>query len=199
MPKDYSLEITPANQQRRAQHVQTDEWVREFLRRARIGHIATLWDNQPFINPTTFWYDSERHEIYFHSNVVGRVRANVDEHERVCFETSEFGNLLPSNVALEFSVQYESAIAYGTVHLLEDEQDKHRALYGLINKYFAPMASDKDYRSITDKELKHTSIYAIKIDSWSGKRNWDARADQSDEWPALDESWFTRDFWSNLK
>ncbi|MCQ3974163.1 MAG: pyridoxamine 5'-phosphate oxidase family protein, partial [Anaerolineae bacterium] len=26
--------------------------------------------------------------------------------------------------------------------------------------------------------------------SWSGKRNWAERADQSDEWPALGEEWF---------
>jgi uncharacterized protein len=199
MPKDYSLEVTPANKQRRPQHVQSDDWVCDFLRRARIGHIATRWEDQPFINPTTFWYDPERHEIYFHSNVVGRVRANTDEHERVCFEASEFGKLLPSNVALEFSIQYESVIAYGTVRQLEDEQDKHHALYGLIDKYFSPMQRGKEYREITDKELKHTSIYAIKIESWSGKRNWDDRADQSDEWPPLGEDWFEKDYWNNVK
>jgi nitroimidazol reductase NimA-like FMN-containing flavoprotein (pyridoxamine 5'-phosphate oxidase superfamily) len=190
MPKDYSLEVTPANQQRRREHVQSDEWTRDFLIRAQIGHIATHWDEQPFINPTTFWYDPERHEIYFHSNIVGRVRANTDRHRQVCFEASEFGKLLPSNVALEFSIQYESAIAYGLVRQLEDEEEKRRALYGLIGKYFAAMTAGSEYRPITDQELKRTSVYAIKIESWSGKRNWAERADQSDEWPALGEEWF---------
>ncbi len=190
MPKDYSLDVTPANQQRRPQHVQSDEWTRDFLIRAQIGHIATRWGEQPFINPTTFWYDPERHEIYFHSNIVGRVRANADRHERICFEASEFGKFLPSNVALEFSIQYESVIAYGTVQLLEDLDEKRRALYGLIGKYFSAMTAGKEYRPITDQELKRTSVYAIKIESWSGKRNWDERADQSNEWPALGEEWF---------
>lgn len=190
MPKDYSLEVTPANQQRRREHVQSDEWTRDFLIRAQIGHIATRWDEQPFINPTTFWYDPERHEIYFHSNIVGRVRANSERHERVCFEASEYGKLLPSNVALEFSIQYESAIAYGIIRLLEDAEEKQRALYGLIGKYFSAMMAGKEYRPITEQELKRTSVYAIKIESWSGKRNWAERADQSDEWPALGEEWF---------
>jgi len=52
------------------------------------------------------------------------------------------------------------------------------------------MSAGNEYREITDKELRATSIYTIKIVSWSGKENWEERADQSDEWPALDEKWF---------
>ena len=47
-----------------------------------------------------------------------------------------------------------------------------------------------EYRPITDQELARTSVYAIHIDSWSGKRNWKERADQSDEWPPLGKEWF---------
>ena len=44
--------------------------------------------------------------------------------------------------------------------------------------------------SIQSASGKRTSVYAIQIESWSGKRNWAARADQSDEWPPLAEEWF---------
>ena len=190
MPKDYSLSVTPANAQRRPENAQDDAWTRDFLRRARVGHVATLWDDQPFITPTNFWHDPERHEIYFHSNVVGRVRANSERHPRACFEASEFGRLLPSNVALEFSIQYESAIVFGAIRVLEDDDEKRRALYGLLGKYFPEMRAGQQFRPITDHELKRTSIYAIAVESWSGKRNWAERADQSDEWPPLEARWF---------
>ncbi|HLF00607.1 MAG TPA: pyridoxamine 5'-phosphate oxidase family protein [Anaerolineales bacterium] len=189
MPKDYNLAVTPANQQRRPQNAQSDEWVREFLRRAHLGHLATRWDDQPFITPTTFWYDSNRHEIYFHSNIVGRVRANAERHDRVCFEASDFGKFLPSNIALEFSVQYESVVAFGLIRVLEELDEKRRALSGLIGKYFPALTAGIEYRPITDAELKRTSVYAIKIESWSGKRNWPDHAEQSDEWPPLGEEW----------
>jgi hypothetical protein len=52
------------------------------------------------------------------------------------------------------------------------------------------MKSGLEYREITDKELRATSIYVIQIESWSGKENWKDRADQSDEWTPLDEKWF---------
>lgn len=188
MPKDYRLSVTPAHAQRRPENVQSDEWIVEFLRRAQVGHVATRWDDQPFITPTTFWYDPDGHTLYFHSNIVGRLRANVDRHAEACFEASEFGRLLPSNVALEFSIQYGSVIAFGKLRALEDEGEKHRALSGLLSKYFPGMTAGREYRPITAQELQRTSVYALGIESWSGKRNWPDRADQSDEWPPLTEA-----------
>jgi hypothetical protein len=122
MPKNYALEVTPANEQRRPQNAMDDEWTRDFLLRAQVGHIATHWDEQPFIIPTSFWYDPQRREIYFHSNIIGRVRANVERYPQVCFEAFEAGSLLPSNAALEFSIQYQSVIAFGRIRILEDPE-----------------------------------------------------------------------------
>lgn len=195
MPKDHALDVSPPNQQRRPEYAQTDAWIRDFLGRARIGHVVTHWGDQPFITPTTFWYDPPRHEIYFHSNAAGRVRANAGQQaslreSQVCFEASEFGKFLPSNVALEFSLQYESAVAFGAIRVLEESEQKRRALYGLIGKYFPAMTAGQDYRLITAAELRRTSVYAIAIASWSGKCNWPDRAEQSDAWPALGEEWF---------
>jgi nitroimidazol reductase NimA-like FMN-containing flavoprotein (pyridoxamine 5'-phosphate oxidase superfamily) len=62
---------------------------------------------------------------------VGRVRANIERHDRVCFEASEAGRFLPSNVALEFSVQYASVVAFGTARIIKDSEEKRRALYSL--------------------------------------------------------------------
>ena len=185
MPKNYALDVTPANAQRRPGNAMSDEWINEFLSRAHIGHVATRWDEQPFITPTNFWYDSARHVIYFHSNVVGRIRANIERHPQVCFEASEYGKFLPSNVALEFSLQYQSVVIFGKIRVIEDADEKRYALYGLISKYFPDMQPGQEYRPITDGELKRTSVYAIAIESWSGKRNWPEQAEQSDEWPRL--------------
>ncbi|MFQ5944267.1 MAG: pyridoxamine 5'-phosphate oxidase family protein, partial [Anaerolineales bacterium] len=169
MSKNYSLDVTPPNEQRIPEYVRDDDWIRGFLHRARIGHIATLWEGQPFITPSTFWFDEERNEICFHSNIVGRVRANIEHHAQVCFETSERGDFLPSNVALEFTVQHAGVIVFAKAFVLEAREAKQRALYGLINKYFTGMVAGKEYRPITDEELARTSVYAISIESWSGK------------------------------
>jgi len=48
------------------------------------------------------------------------------------------------------------------------------------------MSPGREYRPVTEQELKRTTVYALHIESWSGKENWKEQADQSDEWPALD-------------
>lgn len=190
MPLDYSLEKVPANKIFRSEYARDDPWIRKFLSQATFGHLGSRWDDQPFVTPVMFWYDPQTDEIYFHSNIIGRMRANCERNELVCFEVSREGKLLPSNVALEFNIQYESVIAFGRVRLLQEEDEKKRALYGLIEKYFPRMKPGEHYRPITDSELRRTSVFAVRIESWSGKRNWPDRADQSVDWQELGEEWF---------
>ena len=189
MPRDYSNQ-PPIAFQRRPHLTRDDDWIRAFLKEAKIGHIASCMDGQPFINPTMFWFDEEHHQILFHSNLAGRIRSNIESNPQVSLEASELGKFLPSNVALEFSLQFRSVVVYGTARVVTDPAEARRLLYGLIGKYFPKMTAGVEFREITDKELRATSIYAIQIESWSGKENWADRADQSDEWAPLDEKWF---------
>jgi uncharacterized protein len=189
MSRNYT-DQAPTAFQRRPHLTKDDDWIRAFLKEAKVGHIASSLDGQPFINPTMFWLDEENHQIAFHSNVAGRVRSNIESNPKVSLEASELGRFLPSNVALEFSLQFRSVVVFGTARVVIDPIEARHLLYGLLGKYFPNMTAGKEYREITDKELRATSIYAIKIESWSGKENWAERADQSDEWTPLDEKWF---------
>jgi nitroimidazol reductase NimA-like FMN-containing flavoprotein (pyridoxamine 5'-phosphate oxidase superfamily) len=189
MPRDFQNAASTAFQ-RLPEYQRDDEWIRTFLREARVGHIASARDRQPFLNPTTFWFDEANYQIIFHSNVTGRIRSNIENNPHVCFEASELGKLLPSNVALEFSLQFRSVVVFGNARLIDNPEEARRVMYGLIHKYFPALTAGREFREITDKELKRTSVYAIQIEEWSGKENWKDRADQSDEWPALDEECF---------
>ena len=189
MPRNYEKQ-PPAAFQRRPHLTRDDEWIRAFLKEAKVGHVATAVDNQPFLTPTSFWYDEENHQVIFHSNVAGRIRSNIEANPKVSMEASELGRLLPSNVALEFSLQFRSVVVFGTARIISDPDEARRMLYGFISKYFPGMIAGREYREITDKELRATSVYAIKIEAWSGKENWDERAEQSNEWTALGEEWF---------
>ena len=189
---NYNPNNRPINQSRRPKLDMDDEWNAKFLNKIKVGHISTRDGNQPFINPTSFWYSKEDHEIYFHSNAVGRMRFNAENNPETCFECYRSGRLLPSNLALEVSFQYECVIAFGRIRVIEDIDEKRGVLNELLQKFFGEMRSGEDYRPITNNELKRTSVYGIKIESWSGIRNWEERADQAEdnEWPDLDPKWF---------
>ena len=120
------------------------------------------------------------------------MRYNIEKFPKVCFETYKSGRLLPSNIALEKSFQYKCVIVFGSVTLVNNNSEKRVILDGLLNKYFGNMKQGKDYRPITENELKQTSIYSLEIESWSGKKNWPEKADQAKngEWPDLNPDWF---------
>jgi nitroimidazol reductase NimA-like FMN-containing flavoprotein (pyridoxamine 5'-phosphate oxidase superfamily) len=88
------------------------------------------------------------------------------------------------------SIQYESAVVFGTVTLVEDPDEQRIALRGLIGRYFPDLTEGEHYRPIQDAELEQTAVYSLAVERWSGKRNWKERADQTGEWPALPESLF---------
>ena len=173
---------------RRPGNRRSDAWIVALLARVQVCRVATLWNTQPFINPTTFVYRPEHHDVVLHSNLAGRVRANIERAgergEQVCFEASEIGRLLPSNDPLELSMQYRSVIAFGMVSLLEDEAAR-QGLTDLSARMFPHLRPGAEMRPISADDLARTSVYSLKVSEWSGKENWQEMADQTPDWPAL--------------
>lgn len=188
MAHDYSLDSDgPTSNQRRPQYAREDTWIRALLHRGQVAHIGTRWDEQPFVTPTSYYYDEAVQRLIFHSNITGRLRANIERHPQVSAEVSEMGRVLPSNIAIEFSLQYRSVMVFGPARVITRVEEQTLALHALIAKYFPELEPGREYRPVTEKELKRTSVYALQIESWSGKENWKEQADQSEEWPALDK------------
>lgn len=176
MSLDYALDKTPPNRILKQKYACDDAWTKAFLMRCQVGHVATHWDEQPFITPVLYWYAPEKHKIYIHTGIKGRLLANCERDNKVCFEACEIGKILPSKTACGFDMQYESAVVFGKMNLVEDRDEKVYALYGLLTKHFPDMKVGDDYQPITEKELTRTSVLAISIESWSGKRNWHEKA-----------------------
>jgi nitroimidazol reductase NimA-like FMN-containing flavoprotein (pyridoxamine 5'-phosphate oxidase superfamily) len=169
MAKDYTA--LPYHAVRRADRAVDDEtWIANFLKRAAVGVLATVYDGQPFINSNLFVYDETSRCIYMHTARYGRTRSNVDADERVCFSATEMGRLLPADEALEFSVEYSSVVVFGTAHVITQNDEARLGLQLLLDKYFPHLQPERDYRPIVDEELARTSVYRIDIESWSGKR-----------------------------
>lgn len=169
MAKDYAK--LPYTHTRRADRAVTDEvWIRNFLRQAPMGVLATVYDGQPFINSNLFVYDEGANAIYMHTARTGRTRTNVEAAGRVCFSVSEMGRLLPAEEALEFSVEYKSVVVFGSARIVTDAPEAEHGLQLLLDKYAPHLRPGRDYRPIIPEELKRTAVYRIDIEQWSGKK-----------------------------
>lgn len=161
----------PLGEMRRRDRAQADDWIGAFLEAGAWGALATIADGQPFINTNLYVYDDEAHAIYLHTAQAGRTRSNLENGGRVCFSVSEMGRVLPDKIALEFSVEYAGVTVFGNGVVVEDDEEKARALQILLDKYAPHLKPDRDYRPANQEELDRTSVFRIDIESWSGKKN----------------------------
>ncbi len=166
---DY-LKREPTAMRRSDRAVEDDAWMRQFLRTAAAGTLATLHGDQPFANTNLFVYDEASHSIILHTARTGRTRANIEQHDKVCFSVMEMGRLLPAAEALEFSVEYAGVTVFGRMRIVTDEAEATRALQMLLDKYAPHLAAGRDYRPPTADEIGRTSVFRIAIEDWSGKK-----------------------------
>lgn len=170
-------EMKPVNQElrrsrvrRKDREVKEEGWIREFLHKASFGVLGTSSTNQPFLTSLIFVFDEAGHAIYLHSALRGRTRSNLEANPKVCFTVSEIGRFLPSDVALEFSVEYASVVVFGNCSIVNSRQEARLALQMHLDKYFPHLREGHDYRSITEEEVCKTSVFKITIEEWSAKR-----------------------------
>ncbi len=150
--------------------IQDDGWIRDFLLRAPTGTLATAQGDQPFLSTLLFAYDPSTHALYLHTARRGRVWENLQTNPQACFSATEMGRMLPANTALNFSVEYQSVVAFGRASLVEDPLEAERALQITLDKYFPHLHAGQEYRPITEDELLVTAVFRIDIEEWSGKR-----------------------------
>jgi uncharacterized protein len=159
----------PINQPRRQNRAKDDEWIKAFLHRVPFGMLATEFEGQPFLKPTTFVYDEADHAIYIHGALEGRMRTNIEANPRVSFCIAEMGRLLPADTAMEVGVEYASVVVFGKVEILSDAEKSRHVLQLLLDRYFPHLKPGEDYREIIPEELNITAVYRIGIEAWSGK------------------------------
>ncbi len=169
MARDYANQ--PATAMRRSDRAVEDQtWLKQFLKAAPVGTLATVHDGQPFVNTNLFVYDEASHSIITHTARVGRTRANIELHDKVCFSIMEMGRILPADEALEFSVEYAGVTIFGTISVVDEDEEAKRLLQLIMDKYAPHLTAGEDYRPPVDEELPRTTVFQIHIDDWTGKK-----------------------------
>lgn len=155
---------------RRDRAVEDAAWIRELLGRSPVGVLGTASGSQPLLSANLFALDRERDVLYLHTARVGATREAVEANPSVCFTVWEMGRFLPAREALEFSVEFASAVVVGRARVLTDGGEVRRALETIMEKYAPHLRPGVDYRPITDGEIARTTVYRVDVESWSGKR-----------------------------
>jgi nitroimidazol reductase NimA-like FMN-containing flavoprotein (pyridoxamine 5'-phosphate oxidase superfamily) len=140
------------------------ETIEAILDEALVCHLGFEVDGQPYVIPTLHARVGDR--LYVHGSAASRLLRHLAGGARVCVTVTLVDGLVLAHSVFNHSVNYRSAVVFGTATLVEDAE-KREALRALTEQ-LAPGRWD-EARQPTEQELKATWILSLPIDEASAK------------------------------
>jgi len=102
----------------------------DILRHATSGTLALLGDNDyPYAVPMSFVYDDN--SLFFHSAMNGHKIDAIRQHSKASFCVIAKDQIVPE----KYTTLYRSVIAFGCIHIVDDEKEKCHFARLLGNRY----------------------------------------------------------------
>ena len=152
--------------------VDDPEWIVDFLADRKSGVLGLVDEGSPHLVTQLFVYDEEAGAIYVHGASDGRAHGIVERagSAPACFTTSEMGRFVPAAEPVNFTVEYASVVAYGTIGLVGGRNDKRRVLERFMSKFAPQLTAGEDYEEVSEESIDRTAVYRLDVERWSGKR-----------------------------
>jgi nitroimidazol reductase NimA-like FMN-containing flavoprotein (pyridoxamine 5'-phosphate oxidase superfamily) len=141
------------------------ETIYAILDEAFICHIGFVVEGQPYVIPTGYGRVDDL--LYIHGSSASRMLRTLSEGVDMCFTVTLVDGLVLARSAFHHSINYRSVVVIGKATLVEDGDEKTKALES-ITEHIVP-GRWADVRWPTELELKATSVLRLKIDEASAK------------------------------
>jgi hypothetical protein len=160
--------------------------VYDILDSALVCHVAYVIDGQPYCTPTLFWREGDH--LYWHGSSASRMLRAQATGVPVCLTVTHVDAVVLARCGFNHSINYRSAMVFGTARVIEDQAEKFAAADHFIDRLFP--GRSKLLRSATAKEIKATAFLRMEIEQASAKiRNETMHDDEEDysvpAWTAL--------------
>ena len=148
---------------RRSKQLLSQEETTAVLRRGSSGGLALMGDDSyPYTVPISYVYDGGR--LYFHCAKSGHKLDAIQRSEKVSFCVIDQDQIVPE----KYTTYFRSVIAFGRIHILEDESKKRMAIEKLAFKY-APDSREEDRKTAIQRDWEPLCILEMEIDYITGK------------------------------
>ena len=147
------------------------------LDEAFICHVGFVVEGQPYVIPTGFARIDD--DLYIHGSSASRMLRNISKGIDVCVTVTLVDGLVLARSAFHHSINYRSVVILGKASLVEDADEKNRALEAFTEHVIPGRWAD--VRWPTELELKATSVLKLPIEEASAKvRTGDPKDDEED-------------------
>lgn len=148
---------------RRSKQLLSQEETTAVLRRGGFGVLALMGDDSyPYAVPISYVYDGGR--LYFHCAKSGHKLDAIQRSKKVSFCVIDQDQIVPE----KYTTYFRSVIAFGRIHILEDESEKRMAIEKLAFKY-APDSREEDRKTAIQRDWEPLCILEMEIDYITGK------------------------------
>ncbi len=129
-----------------------------------ICHLGVVVDGSPVVLPTG--YGRAGDTLYLHGSSANRALLAADGHQ-VCVTVTHLDGLVCARSVFHHSMNYRSAMIFGTARLVTDDPERVAALHAVTEQL---VPGQWDYaRPPTRKELAATAVVALPLDEASVK------------------------------
>jgi nitroimidazol reductase NimA-like FMN-containing flavoprotein (pyridoxamine 5'-phosphate oxidase superfamily) len=147
---------------REEREIKDRETLESIIMRAKVCRLALSGNDHPYVVPLNFGFRDNC--LYFHSAGEGRKIDMIRENSNVCFELDVDAELIEAESACEWGMRYQSVIGFGRASLLDDHDEKRRALSIIMEHY--SVGSQFEYHP---KLIDSVVIIKVPIESMTGK------------------------------
>ena len=120
-------------------------------------------DGYPYTVPISYVYDGEK--LWFHSAKSGHKIDAVLKNDKASFCVIDQDQIVPE----EYTTYFRSVIAFGRIHIPEDDTEKRSAIEKLALKY-SPDDTDENREKAIEREWNPLCILEMEIEHLSGKQ-----------------------------
>ena len=144
----------------------TDEaQIREILDKSKVLHLGLAVNNEPYVVPMNYGYCLEDGKLvlYLHSAVQGKKLDMIQANSNVFFEMDCDRMPFEGKVPCQYGLVYSSVMGRGTACIVEDVEEKKRAMSLLMNTQ-----TGKDF-TFNDRLVSIVAVIRIDVTEYTAK------------------------------
>ena len=150
---------------KRERQVTDPEQIRKILDTAKVLHLGLSVNDEPYVVPLNYGYTMEdgRLTLYMHSATRGKKLDMIRENPNVFFEMDCDLQPFEGNVACQYGLSYSSIMGRGKATIVEDVQEKIRAMSVLMKTQ-----TQKDF-SFNDRLVSIVAVIRVDVAEYTAK------------------------------
>ncbi len=152
-----------------------EEKINKFLNEKRAGALSMCdTGERPYVIPVNYVYMDGK--IYIHGMGSGKKNMLLEKNPSVCFTVFEEFGTVKDSVPCKCDTSYLSVVIFGKAALVQDLEEKTRALEGFMKKFMPGFFKNPLSMQFVDKyrssfDNKAVAVYCICPEAVTAKEN----------------------------